>query len=151
MDSPPRKLKKECSTQILQLGNDPHEISRIGDAFGMVVFASWKHAPQWELAVPDAPELEATEYLNIMKKVLRLTCLAVTCLQFGCTSDNTTTLHTKGKAVTVKIRKSNGWTASGVITKNIQLKGGWAILTTMDGRVLIYPRESVIDIVVPKG
>lgn len=70
---------------------------------------------------------------------------------FGCTSNDSTTLHTKGKVVTVKIKKNNGWTSSGVETKKIQLNERWAILTTEDGRVLVYPNESIIDIVVPKG
>lgn len=69
----------------------------------------------------------------------------------GCTSNNFTNLHTKGKVVTVKIKKSNGWTSSGFSAKKIQLNGCWAILTTEDGRTLIYPSESVIDIVIPKG
>jgi len=69
----------------------------------------------------------------------------------GCSSSDNLTLHTKDKVVTVKVRKNNGWTSSGVSTKKIQFSGGWAILTTSDGRTLVYPSESVIDIVIPKG
>lgn len=69
----------------------------------------------------------------------------------GCSSNDSITIDTKGKTVTVKVKTTNGWSVSGVVTKKIQLKEGWAILTTKDCRVLIYPSESLIDVIVPKG